>query len=557
MVTSSRAALTGLERPCPRCKFTIAVINEIRANLDRSLWTPLDVQDPTNSSEEKMGEVELMQRLLSLAKGKTDTERENAKLKKELENATNKLQAVLGKNPAVQYEYGNEFASGMGPTRVSVNRNHTEGMPAGLAHGSTASNGNNVLNGTLGEAFEINRRGKQVPRLTLRTPVTGEVAPTAPVVNCVAAPAIQSVVNGSATVSNNTLVHDMPATEQLPARRHARTDTPNAQEMKDIMMGLRTPIGFLPQNMRGLLNDYYKDIRVWVAHWCYSGNGLSLMKLDELTKLPIVDEILGTSHTMSERQAFFIDDKFRLAVVSAFLIKKITELTMAVDFIKTSDPKHEYIPMLDAIAQRWELTPMNEVASRLDILETEKKVYTDMKALRDHRLWRYDTASKHGWEVIDMIKPFLSLRGDELARFEGLRDLLVKGYRIGFRMRMSGEGHYVCWFPNGGIGFTNKSMVNAAQKVYGDIDVGFVQLRTQPDDFVVRFAEEPAVVKVVWNQEKQMMEAEFDHFASVHLMKKKAVKVAEKKVVKVAEKKESYNVPIGYEREMRRKGLRV
>lgn len=79
-------------------------------------------------------------------------------------------------------------------------------------------------------------------------------------------------------------------------------------------------------------------------------------------------------------------------------------------------------------------------------------------------------------------------------RSRSLQELFVKGYRVGFRMRMEKSMWMLDW-PTAGLDFDMDSMVNEARLLHGTVSRTFELVAQAPSTYGVLFGLSPTIKK--------------------------------------------------------------
>jgi hypothetical protein len=98
-----------------------------------------------------------------------------------------------------------------------------------------------------------------------------------------------------------------------------------------------------------------------------------------------------------------------------------------------------------------------------------------------------------------------------------LQELFIKGYRIGFRMRMEAAKWRMAW-PLAGDDYDHTSMVNESRLLHGDVMKTVEMTSRTPTNYAVRFAMSPTMAKTTFAGGVEQRET--IHKGMVHLARK-------------------------------------
>jgi hypothetical protein len=156
-----------------------------------------------------------------------------------------------------------------------------------------------------------------------------------------------------------------------------------------------------------------------------------------------------------------------IALVSSIIARHM--VTYAVDEPSLHASGHPHADITEELSRRLSLA---DVSVKQDLLLSQQGVYTAIQESPDYKPWRTATATKLTACLLRDLDGLLSMDLAAQAITERnhiLSELYVKGYRIGFRLRMSGNSRYSFTWPVTGATFEPGKMVNERRCLYGDL----------------------------------------------------------------------------------------
>ncbi|KAF2194515.1 hypothetical protein K469DRAFT_744433 [Zopfia rhizophila CBS 207.26] len=299
---------------------------------------------------------------------------------------------------------------------------------------------------------------------------------------------------GSSTPSRrNGFVPTTPSSKPTPGsggftrRRHGRTETPDQRSLA-AMLGPQFTLGMLPQDDRGLLNDFFDAIKSWADYWTLKPATLPPEVEVALVRLPTVKAFLRNTQN---RQPIVADLDLRSALVASIVSRDIAYYGMCDHFLYNSG--HPGAGACDDLFSQYNNLATGNVEEKQRLLSQQKTLYTTIKNETSHREWRAEIAWKRSGHLIGDLGPILESQ-PALNRHNTLNDLFIKGYRVGFRMRMETSKWQMAW-PLDGDDFDFELMVNQSHDLCGDALRTLSRIQEYPGNFTVRFGKSPTIIK--------------------------------------------------------------
>jgi hypothetical protein len=351
-----------------------------------------------------------------------------------------------------------------------------------------------------GSAVKVGRQGSVFSTPSSKSagnPATMRTSRSGSVLNSnVRAVALQSQRSGEGNVSHSPTPHRAPTgpaklnsgSTRSGRGRHNRNNTPEQIIARGELAG--TPIytmGMAPQDIRGLVNDFVDEMKSWAFKWTSLGD-LSSEDLAALSTHSAIVLFLGNASAIYP----LVADRFwRVALVAALVSRDIVYNAVSDHFLFNS--QHADAPKCDTVYERYEKLNSADKAAKHRILHEQKALYTKIKEEPGHRKWRTDTAKIFAEMLIDKLKG-LVIENDvtDADRDHALHELYIKGYRIGFRLRMEPMKWQMSW-PSTGNDFDVEKMVNESRNLCGDTLHTIRMVTENPQGFSVRFATSPTI----------------------------------------------------------------
>jgi hypothetical protein len=270
-------------------------------------------------------------------------------------------------------------------------------------------------------------------------------------------------------------------------RRHKRTETPEQRNLKPYTNGMPVyTFGIEQQNDRGLLHDFFEDIRKWAAY-----HTKAHLKPQEAGDLDSTPELVEMMAGKSDIKQLLLDKEMRKDVVASLVTRHIVANAMSDNFVANSD--HSAGPACSYLCLKFAHLQDHEIGEKHEVCESQRKLYTQLKQGAGHKEWRSRKADEHCTELLAKIT-FLLEVGQNPQRDHVLSELYIKGYRIGFRLRMEAVKWQVIW-PAAGTDLNLSMMVNQSRNLLGDPMRTLNELQKDTKNFFVRFALTPTFSK--------------------------------------------------------------
>lgn len=292
-------------------------------------------------------------------------------------------------------------------------------------------------------------------------------------------------------------------------RRHKRTETPEQLFLKPWANGV--PIftfGIDPQNDRGLLHDFFEDVRRWAT--------IHTQHLDtrDIGNHPVYKDLVDMMAKKSDMKHLLDDQEMRKDIVAGLISRHIVQHAIGEYFLFQS--KHHAQNECNDLLFEFTTLAEEEYAAKHHVCEKQMALYTKLKAESGHKKWRTWKAEERCKDLLSVLAFFLE-PGVHPERDHVLGELYVKGYRIGFRLRMEAVKWQIMW-PAAGTDLNLNMMVNQTRNLFGDPMKTLTKLQEDPKKFFVRFALTPTFIKSDFSsgvEEKTVV-----HSALVHVGRK-------------------------------------
>ncbi|KAF2641885.1 hypothetical protein P280DRAFT_468373 [Massarina eburnea CBS 473.64] len=269
-----------------------------------------------------------------------------------------------------------------------------------------------------------------------------------------------------------------------PTRRHKRTETPEQLFLKPFTNGVPIyTMGIEAQNIRGVLHDFFEDIRKWAR--------FHAKKLDERTivELSTLPELIDLFVSKSSIPHMLADKEMRQEIVAALIVRHIVTYAVGEKFMANS--KHQAGEECQELLYEFGAVAEKEYALKHEICQEQHALYNRLKNQPGYRKWRTDTAEDRCQALLTKIAAFLK-PGVHPERDHNLTELYVKGYRIGFRLRAEeAPAKWQIMWPVAGVEVNFQWMVNQTRKLYGDPATTYQKVTENPTKYFVRFAVTP------------------------------------------------------------------
>ncbi|KAF1914507.1 hypothetical protein BDU57DRAFT_578804 [Ampelomyces quisqualis] len=298
-------------------------------------------------------------------------------------------------------------------------------------------------------------------------------------------------------------------------KRHHRTATPEQRQIRHIMKAPVYTIGIGPQADRGLLCDFFEAIATWAATYTLNPLTLSAPQIHALSTHPALTSAFGAPPQIT---MLLSQQNMLAAMLTSILTHFLFTRTMDAHALYLSS--HAHGSLTSQLAHEWSALAPTDYAAKQALLESQRNVYAAIKALPGHRVWRATCAEYFSRSLVASLAALLD--SSLAAGAVGLRDhllqeLFVKGYRIGFRLRMEAVG-WGCRWPVAGEVFSGKTMVNESRMLYGDVLGTMERISREEGLHRVLFAVSPTMFKreVGRGEERE----EVVHMACVHVVRR-------------------------------------
>jgi hypothetical protein len=254
-------------------------------------------------------------------------------------------------------------------------------------------------------------------------------------------------------------------------------------------------LGIDPQTDRGLLSDFFEAIKNWAATYTVHLRTLSAEQIHNLAAHSAIASCIGQP---SQLMMLVTEKDMLITMVAAVVSRHIFTRTIDEHGLYLSG--HPNAQITEQLAYEWTQLLPSEHEKKDGLLQRQREIYTAINAQHDHRSWRTTCAQIFTDSLLTSLDGLLttSLQSHVLKhRNHLIQELFVKGYRIGFRLRMAAVRWDFAW-PLQGATFSGKTMVNESRMLYGDVMRTMREVVANEEEHVVRFAISPTIRKKDW-----------------------------------------------------------
>ncbi|KAH3907494.1 hypothetical protein HBH56_189760 [Parastagonospora nodorum] len=288
----------------------------------------------------------------------------------------------------------------------------------------------------------------------------------------------------------------LPSTpNQHAGKRHHRTATPEQREIRSIMQAPVYTLGMDPQTDRGLLSDFFEAIKNWASDYTVH---LCTLSAEQLHNLAVHSAIASGLGPPSKLMMLVTEKDMLIAMVTAVVSRYIFARTIDEHGLYLSG--HANAQITEQLAYEWTQLLPSEHEKKDELLQRQRAIYTAIKAQSDHKSWRTTCAQIFTDSLLSSLDGLLTrtLPPHVLKyRAHVIQELFVKGYRIGFRLRMAAVRWDFHW-PLHGATFGGSTMVNESRMLYGDVMRTMREVIANEEEHVVRFSISPTIRKKDW-----------------------------------------------------------
>jgi hypothetical protein len=299
--------------------------------------------------------------------------------------------------------------------------------------------------------------------------------------------------------TQDTLKPLLPAPSYAPVdrpagARHKRTETPQQLFLRAITDVKVYTMGIEPQDDRGLLHDFFEDIRKWAIHYTVD------LDAQEIGRCSLMEDLVDMMGGKSDIRHLLADREMRQEIVSALIIRDMVFHALGEGSMLNS--KHRNGEQCREIVSEFAMLSQENDMAKHQLCLRQASLYQEMYAEHDHHEWRTKNANERTKALLSVLSPFLH-GGIDADGEHSLSELYVKGYRIGFRLR----SHAVKWqviFPVAGMQLDLKRMVNRTLNLAGDPMTTWKELVRNPEKYFVRFAVTPTMTKSDFSEGREV-----------------------------------------------------
>jgi len=270
-----------------------------------------------------------------------------------------------------------------------------------------------------------------------------------------------------------------------------------------------------PQDDRGLLFDFFLQIKTWAATYTVYAPLLSPMEAQSFIVRPIFTAVVGKP---KQPMGLIMEKEGLVSLVAATVSRHLITHTM--DEFALSRSRHPDSVNCEKSDFCWQLHTPSGIAAKQDVLLSQKEAYPTPKNAPGHRAWCVATALRHTNDLIPDLTDLLITNLSQKAIAERdrlLTELYMKGLRANFRLRMSATWSDFSW-PVVGVDFDAQKMVTENRCLYGDVVSTMKAVMSNPTSHEVVFAVSPTITKQKYD--RHLLETKVLYSAMVHIAKK-------------------------------------
>lgn len=298
--------------------------------------------------------------------------------------------------------------------------------------------------------------------------------------------------------------------------RHHRTATPEQRQLRALTNGRPVyTLGIDPQTDRGLICDFFEQIKSWSAAYTVQLGALATEKIQELATNAGLVGYLGTALQFSK---MIMEPDMLKSIVSAIVSRYVFAYTVGEHAMFLS--RHIDANVCERLNQAWAQLSDHEHEKKVELLALQRDIYTRIKGAEDFKDWRTTCAKDFTTQLLSKLNGFLITNlpfTTAKDRDHRLQELFVKGYRIGFRLRMEAVWQFT--WPIPGDQLQPAIMVNESRNLYGDMITTMREVMNSPNEHCVRFAVSPTMIKTDFSAGGEKKEVV--HSALVHISPKR------------------------------------
>lgn len=251
-----------------------------------------------------------------------------------------------------------------------------------------------------------------------------------------------------------------------------------------------------------LLHDFFESIRAWASTYTKPLSPSDITKT--CAQMPSLQDLFAKKNT--DISTLLSSAELRADVVAALVTRHIVMYTMSEHFLIHS--QHSSSAVYEQLLLDFALS--TDAAQKHALCQQQSSLYANLKADKGLRAWRDRKAEKLSRDLIADLACLLAPGANQHV----LSELFIKGYRIGFRLRMEAVKWTIMW-PTAGTDLNLRHMVNQSRNLCGDVMQTLTVLQREPEKFCVRFALTPTFTKSGFSSGCEQKEV--IHSALVHV----------------------------------------
>lgn len=236
---------------------------------------------------------------------------------------------------------------------------------------------------------------------------------------------------------------------------------------------------------------------------------------EQVHNLAVHPTLAGSMSKPSQLMMLVTEKDMLVAMVAGVISKHMWKYALDEHSLYASG--HVQAEVCEELAYQWTCLDNSTCEAKHDLLLSQQQIYTAIKNAPDHKSWRTTCAERLTSRLLSDLSGLLAINLAPQAireRNHILSELYVKGYRIGFRLRMAASHTHFQWPSPGGV-FDEKNMVNENRLLYGDVLRTMSAVMSEPSAHQVRFAVSPTITRsdFAMGEEKKIVV----HHSMVHL----------------------------------------
>lgn len=220
------------------------------------------------------------------------------------------------------------------------------------------------------------------------------------------------------------------------------------------------------QDDRSLLPRLLQQIEGWTESYILELRTLDAEEIEDLADHPIIARTFGRSAPL----AILVTEQASLnTLVASIIYRHMCTYALDEHFLQASG--HPQASLCEDVISRWSRLPADTHEAKHSLFLSQHEIYTTIQNEPGFPYWRATRASHLSTALLSSLSGLLTIQTNWKglsARNMALEDLYVKGYEIGFRLRMA-RGRWSLQWPLMGAAFEPTTMVCRDRVLCGDV----------------------------------------------------------------------------------------